>query len=38
MQVRQGRVNFTTLAQLPKGALIMTGIFSIDNITRYYLI
>jgi hypothetical protein len=30
MQVRQGRVNFTTLAELPKGAPIMTGTFSID--------
>jgi hypothetical protein len=30
MQVRQGRVNFTTLAELPQGAPIMTGTFSID--------
>jgi hypothetical protein len=30
MQVRQGRVNFTTLAGLAEGALIMTSIFSID--------
>jgi hypothetical protein len=30
MQVRQGRVNFTTLAELPEGAPIMTGTFSID--------
>jgi hypothetical protein len=30
MQVRQGRVNFTTLAELPEGAPIMTCIFSID--------
>jgi hypothetical protein len=30
MQVRQGRVNFTTLAKLPEGAPIMTGTFSID--------
>jgi hypothetical protein len=30
MQVRQGRVNFTTLAELPEGALIMTGTFSIN--------
>jgi hypothetical protein len=29
MQVRQGRVNFTTLAELPEGAPIMTGTFSI---------
>jgi hypothetical protein len=30
MQVRQGRVNFTTLAELLEGAPIMTGTFSID--------
>jgi hypothetical protein len=30
MQVRQGRVNFATLAELPEGAPIMTGTFSID--------
>jgi hypothetical protein len=30
MQVRRGRVNFTTLAELPEGAPIMTGTFSID--------
>jgi hypothetical protein len=30
MQVQQGRVNFTTLAELPEGAPIMTGTFSID--------
>jgi hypothetical protein len=30
MQVRQGRVNFTTLAELPEGAPIMTGTFSIN--------
>jgi hypothetical protein len=30
MQVRQGRVNFTTLAELQEGAPIMTGTFSID--------
>jgi hypothetical protein len=29
MQVRQGRVNFTTLAELPEGAPIMMGTFSI---------
>jgi hypothetical protein len=27
MQVRQGRVNFTTLAELLEGAPIMTGTF-----------
>jgi hypothetical protein len=30
MQVRQGRINFTTLAELPEGAPKMTGTFSID--------
>ena len=29
MQVRQGKINFTTLAELPEGAPIMTGTFSI---------
>jgi hypothetical protein len=29
MQVRQGRINFTTLAELPDGAPIMSGTFSI---------
>jgi hypothetical protein len=29
MQVRQGRINFTTLAELPDGASIMSGTFSI---------
>jgi hypothetical protein len=31
LQVRQGRLNFTTLADLPEGAPVMTGIFSILN-------
>ena len=31
VQVRQGRVNFTTLADLPEGAPVMTGTFSIHN-------
>ena len=31
VQVRQGRVNFTALAELPKGAPVMTGTFSIHN-------
>jgi hypothetical protein len=31
MQVRQGKINFTTLAELPKGASIMTGTFSIHH-------
>jgi hypothetical protein len=30
MQVRQGQINFTTLAELPEGAPIMTGTFSIN--------
>jgi hypothetical protein len=30
MQVRQGRVNFATLAELPEGTPIMMGTFSID--------
>jgi len=31
MQVRQGKINFTTLADLPEGAPIMPGIFSIND-------
>jgi hypothetical protein len=31
VQVRQGKLNFTTLEELPKGAPIMTGIFSVFN-------
>ena len=31
IQVRQGRVNFTTLVDLPEGAPIMTGTFSIHH-------
>ena len=31
MQVRQGKVNFTTLAKLPEGAPIMTGTFPIHH-------
>ena len=31
IQVRQGRVNFTTLPELPEGAPVMMGIFSIHN-------
>ena len=31
VQVRQGRVNFTTLAELPEGAPVMPGTFSIHN-------
>ena len=29
MQVRQGKINFTTLEELPEGAPIMTGTFYI---------
>jgi hypothetical protein len=31
VQVRQGRLNFTTMADIPEGAPVMTGIFSILN-------
>jgi hypothetical protein len=31
VQVKQGRLNFTTLEELPKGAPVMTGTFSILN-------
>jgi hypothetical protein len=31
IQVRQGRVNLTTLSELPEGAPIMTGTFSINH-------
>jgi hypothetical protein len=31
MQVQQGRVNFTTLAELPDGASVMSGTFSIHH-------
>ena len=31
MQVKQGKINFTTLAELPEGAPIMTGTFSIHH-------
>src|SRR6185503_2997178 len=31
VQVKQGRINFTTLAELPEGAPVMTGTFSIHN-------
>jgi hypothetical protein len=31
VQVRLGRVNFTTLSELPEGAPIMTGTFSINH-------
>jgi hypothetical protein len=31
VQVRQGKLNFTTLEELPEGAPVMTGIFSVYN-------
>jgi hypothetical protein len=31
VQVRQGKINFTTLEELPEGAPIMTGSFSVFN-------
>jgi hypothetical protein len=31
VQVRQGRLNFTTLADIPEGAPVMNGIFSVLN-------
>jgi hypothetical protein len=31
VQVRQGRLNFTTMADIPEGAPVMIGIFSILN-------
>jgi hypothetical protein len=31
MQVRQGRINFTTLAELPDGTPVMSGTFSIHH-------
>jgi predicted aspartyl protease len=31
VQVRQGRVNLTSLSELPEGAPIMTGTFSINH-------
>jgi hypothetical protein len=31
VQARQGKLNFTTLEELPEGAPVMTGTFSIFN-------
>jgi hypothetical protein len=31
VQVKQGRLNFTTMADIPEGAPIMTGAFSVLN-------
>jgi hypothetical protein len=39
MQVRQGRVNFTTLSELPEGAPVMTGTFTLTiTLLLYFLI
>jgi hypothetical protein len=32
VQVRQGRLNFTTMTDIPDGAPVMTGIFSVLNL------
>jgi hypothetical protein len=31
VQVRQGKLNFTTMSDIPKGASVLTGTFSINN-------
>ena len=31
VQVKQGRINFTNLAELPEGAPVMTGTFSFNH-------
>jgi hypothetical protein len=31
VQLRQGRLNFTTMADIPEGAPVMTGIFIVLN-------
>jgi hypothetical protein len=31
MQVHQGRVNFTTLSELPEGAPVMMGTFTLHH-------
>jgi len=31
VQVRQGQINFTSLADLPEGAPVMSGTFSINH-------
>jgi hypothetical protein len=37
VQVRQGKLNFTTLEELPEGAPIMTGTFSVFNLPALIL-
>jgi hypothetical protein len=31
VQVRQGKLNFTAMSDIPKGASVLTGTFSISN-------
>jgi hypothetical protein len=31
VQVRQGKLHFTTMSDIPKGASVLTGPFSINN-------
>jgi hypothetical protein len=38
VQVRQGRLNFTTMADIPEGAPVMTGIFSVLNILQSFFL
>jgi hypothetical protein len=39
VQVRQGKLNFTTMRDIPEGASVLTGTFSINNtLLRFYLI
>jgi hypothetical protein len=39
VQVKQGKLNFTTLADIPEGAAVLTGTFSIrDHLLEYCLI
>jgi hypothetical protein len=37
VQVMQGRLNFTMLADIPEGAPVMTGIFSVLNFPAFFL-
>jgi hypothetical protein len=37
VQVRQGRLNFTTMTDIPEGAPVMTGIFSVSNCSAVIL-
>jgi hypothetical protein len=39
VQVRQGKLNFTAMSDIPEGASVLTGTFSISNtLLRFYLI